>query len=90
VNDDLHPVWDGRVTDLDGDVFTVELVRKGHPTVYADYNLHECPDVVPGDLVTVTPWTITRKSFGRWSRWDLWRARRTGRRLARRFQRLVR
>jgi len=68
--DDLR--WDGCVIAVDGDMFTAEVQRDGHPALLADFSMAECGVmVVPGDVLIVTPSSVVKREPRVWTRREL-------------------
>jgi hypothetical protein len=64
------PEWHGHVTDVAGDLFTVELYREGGLCgVLADYSISKCglSGVEPGDLVVVTADSVRLVELPPWT-----------------------
>jgi hypothetical protein len=62
------PEWDGRVLEIDGDVFTASLQREGAPKLIADFSMAQCGiSVELGDLLIVTPERVTKRDLGVWT-----------------------
>jgi len=76
--------WLGRVEDVEGDAFTVELTPDGHegPVLVAKYRRELLPDVVVGNVLDVTRDGVTRRDLGCWTAEEIDRAVAEGRRLA--------
>jgi hypothetical protein len=61
----VSDAWDGVVTGVAGDVFTVLLEREGHRPLVTDFSMAEHGiTVAPGDRVSVTPGSVTLASAG--------------------------
>lgn len=62
------PEWDGRVLEVDGDIFTAVLQREGEPELIADFSMARCGITVEaGDLIIVTPQQVTKRDLGVWT-----------------------
>jgi len=70
---DTRPLqWDGRVIEVDGDIFTAELCRAGDPDVWADFSMAQCGVTVePGDLLIVRPDSVTVLDLGVWTQEEI-------------------
>ncbi len=67
--------WTGRVSDVEGDLFTAELERPDGPPLVADFRRSLLPDVRCGDVITVTPSAVERVDLGVWTAEELDRAK---------------
>ena len=69
---DAAPQWDGRVLEVDGDIFTAELCREGAPDLLADFSMAECGVTVePGDLLIVLPGSVVKRDLGVWTQAEI-------------------
>lgn len=67
-------MWDGRVTEVDGDIFTAAVVRHDGtgPELIADFSMAQCGVTVqPGDMIIVTPGSVTKRDLGVWTKADI-------------------
>jgi hypothetical protein len=79
-------VWDGRVLEVweDGDTFTVDLRRDGAPDLLAEMSMAQTGvAVTEGDLLIVTPTSVTKRDLGVWTRAEIRRINRRARKQAR-------
>lgn len=66
--------WDGRVTEVDGDIFTALVIRRDGigPELAADFSMARCGICVePGDLIIVSPEGVTKRDLGVWTKEDI-------------------
>jgi hypothetical protein len=66
--------WCGRVTEVEGDIFTALLTPADHdgPELIADFSMAQCgikPE--PGDILTVTPDRVTRVELPPWTQEEI-------------------
>ena len=67
--------WDGIVIEVwaDGDTFTADLRREDGTTEFeAEYSMRECGiEVQEGDVLDVTPESVTKVDLGVWTQEDI-------------------
>lgn len=65
--------WSGRVTDIEGDLFTAILTpADGGMELLADFSMSQCGiSVEAGDLITVTPESVTKVPPRVWSQREI-------------------
>jgi hypothetical protein len=66
--------WCGRVTEVEGDVFTALLTPADHdgPELIADFSAAQCGITCePGDILTVTPGRVTRVELPQWTQEEI-------------------
>ena len=87
---DAAPQWDGRVLEVDGDIFTAELCREGAPDLLADFSMAECGVTVePGDLLIVRPGSVAKRDLGVWTQAEIDEIMRRARKLSRRLRQIA-
>ena len=66
--------WFGRVTDVEGDIFTVIVTPTDHdgPELIADYSMSRCGITIEvGDELIVTPYSVTKRPPVVWTKDEL-------------------
>lgn len=67
----------GRVVEVDGETFTVEIVVDDRP-LHVDIDVKHLPDVEAGDIVSIGLGQVTRVDLGTWTEEDIAEIRRRG------------